>query len=346
MDTTTELRSSLRRTLHASRDDAGELKHTKKNNLGVSKDITIDKKFGSELDGKHEDDKKVRFQQEDDLPEVDKMLGHEQAAEPVFEVKPYFSHSILQATMVTYIIWTVLYLFYRGVWTLNDTSIASYIFSGLFLFVEVLSFFTTSLHFTNFTNPQTNILLQKLPDILAKQKKDYPPVAAMICCYKEPQHIVSRTLGYLLSVDLIFIILLSVSRKLIAICRTAMGMKYPPEKLMVGLLDDSSNFRESRGWVHVQSVEKNFLEHLLEACVKRVLQTNPPVISEEEDPRGTLAPALARIQASTFDAIQAEIQWFLEYLLLNSWAHATEIADRTEADADNEREYALIYCSR
>jgi hypothetical protein len=111
---------------------------------------------------------------------------------------------------------------------------------------------------------------------------------------------------------------------------------------MVGLLDDSSNFRESRGWVHVQSVEKNFLEQLLRACVTRVMNANPPSLSEEEDPRGVLAPALGRIQTATTDAIIAEIQWFLEYYLLNTWHHASEVTDRTELDIDNEREYVLV----
>jgi hypothetical protein len=199
---------SLRKNLHGSRDDV-DGKHSKKNNLGASKDIALDKKLntigGETLDGKqhHEElDKKVRFddkiQQEiaNDLPEVDKLMKTEEKKDAVYEVKPYFSHSILQATMFVYVVWTIIYLFYRGVWTLNNDSIASYVFSALFLFVEVLSFFTTTLHFNNFTNPQTNIMLQKLPEILARQKKDYPPVATFICCYKEPQHIVSRTIGY------------------------------------------------------------------------------------------------------------------------------------------------------
>ncbi len=147
-------------------------------------------------------DKRVRFDDKieqaiaTEQPEVDKMMSKEEKKELVYEVKPYFSHSVLQATMFLYVIWNVMYLFYRGAWTLNTETLATLIFSALFLFVEVLSFFTTTLHFNNFTNPQTNIMLQKLPDILAKQKKEYPPIATFICCYKEPQHIVSRTIGY------------------------------------------------------------------------------------------------------------------------------------------------------
>lgn len=117
-----------------------------------------------------------------------------------------------------------------------------------------------------------------------------------------------------------------------------MGMNYPPTRLLIGLLDDSSNFRESRGWVHVQSVEKNFLEHLLRACVLQVLNPAPPAMSQEEDPRGVLVPALSHIQATTLESIKAEIQWFSEYLLLNTWSLAIEISDRTEVDANNERE--------
>ncbi len=118
-----------------------------------------------------------------------------------------------------------------------------------------------------------------------------------------------------------------------------MSMKYPPDKLLVGLLDDSSNFRESRGWVHVQSIEKNFLEQLLRACILKSISTNPPALTEEEDPRGVLVPAISRIQEATGDAISSEIQWFLEYYLLNTWNHASEISNQTEYVSEYEREY-------
>jgi len=286
--------------------------------LGTS--LGFDEKNKSFVDD--DDQKKVRFEQKAAAQEeaykeeidVDKILGIEQKKDLVFEVKPYFSHSILQLTMLLHILWTIGYMVYRIGFTINQQNYATWIYSCLFILVEILSFFGTALHYNNYTNPQTNIMVSKLPDILARLKKDYPPVAALICCYKEPQHIVSRTI------------------------RTAMSMRYPPDKLLVGLLDDSSNFRESRGWVHVQSVEKNFMEHLLKAAVSRTYVGTVPSMSEDEDPRGVMAPALEKITSTVTEAIDAEVQWFLEYLLLNVWTHASEASDRTDSEIDAERE--------
>jgi len=249
----------------------------------------------------------------DDPIDVDHLMSGEIKGDAVFETKPYFSHSILQTTMAVYIVWCLVYFAYRVYATLNHYSYATLIFSIIMVIVEFLGFLGTSLHFNNFTNPQTNILLQKLPDILERQKKDYPPVASFICCYKEPQHIVSRTINAAMSID------------------------YPPEKHLVALLDDSANFREQRGWVHVQSIEKNFLYHLLYRCVRRVWAGKPPQLSEDEDVRGVLGPALDRISETTKAAIDAEIHWFLEYLVLNSWQQASDIKDRNDDDYENER---------
>eukprot|EP01111_Echinosteliopsis_oligospora_P009377 TRINITY_DN2731_c0_g1_i1.p1 TRINITY_DN2731_c0_g1~~TRINITY_DN2731_c0_g1_i1.p1 ORF type:complete len:925 (-),score=227.96 TRINITY_DN2731_c0_g1_i1:114-2888(-) len=293
---------------------------------GLSSSRTLGNSLGFDQKNKNFDDdeeqKKVRFEQKVAAQEeaykeeidVDKMMGTELKKDLVFEVKPYFSHSILQMTMALHILWTIGYMVFRIGFTINKQNYATWIYSCMFILVEILSFFGTALHYNNYTNPQTNILVQKLPDILARLKKDYPPVAALICCYKEPQHIVSRTI------------------------RTAMSMKYPPEKLLVGLLDDSSNFRESRGWVHVQSIEKNFLEQLLKAAVSRTYTGTIPTLSEDEDPRGVMAPALDKIASSVTEAIDAEVQWFLEYLLLNVWTQASEAPDRSESEIEAERE--------
>lgn len=138
----------------------------------------------------------------DDFPEEpidpEDIIKSEERKDVVYEVKPYFTHSVLQATCFLYITWSLVYFIYRGGWTLNNASWATYVYSVLFLVVEFLSFLASAIHYSNFSNICTNVLLQKLPEILERQKKDYPPIASFICCYKEPHHIVSRTIGYVI----------------------------------------------------------------------------------------------------------------------------------------------------
>lgn len=129
-------------------------------------------------------------------PDIHETIVNEEKKEVVYEIKPYYSHSVLSATFFVYFMWTFIYFIFRAGWTLNNNNWATYIYSILFLVVEFLSFIATALHYNNFTAITTNILVQKLPDILGKVKKDYPPIGCFICCYKEPHHIVARTFGY------------------------------------------------------------------------------------------------------------------------------------------------------
>jgi len=249
----------------------------------------------------------------EDPVDVQETIINEGNKDVVYEVKPYFSHSILTATFFVYYVWTIFYFAFRAGWTLNNNNPATYIYSVIFLLVEFVSFLGSALHYNNFTTITTNILVQTLPQVLTRVKKEFPLVATFICCYKEPHHIVARTMA------------------------CAMAMDYPPDRLTVGILDDSANFRESRGWVHVQSMEKNFLECMLRRATYRVFNGGVPSVSLDEDPRGILAPAADKIQQSIRDSIESEVSWFVEYYLLNTWSHASD-CPRTPADLNNERE--------
>ncbi|KAN0033999.1 hypothetical protein ACTFIV_000479 [Dictyostelium citrinum] len=245
----------------------------------------------------------------EDSETLETIIGEEKK-EVVFEVKPYFSHAILQATMAVFLIWNIFYFAYRAGWTMNKTDYITFSYSILFIIVEFVSFLGSALHLNNFTNPCTFILVVTLEQILAKRRKKHPTVMMYVCTYKEPPSIVSRTF------------------------RTAISMDYPSENLWVGLLDDSVNYRESRGWAHLQSVEKNFLYVLLQKAVYSVHNIRPPVTSQHEDPHGILNETSSKIESSTKEVIEAEVQWFIEYFLLNSWFGVGQEIPRDADDAE------------
>ncbi|EGC34799.1 cellulose synthase [Dictyostelium purpureum] len=244
----------------------------------------------------------------EDSETLETIIGEEKK-EVVFEIKPYFSHAILQATMAVFLIWNIFYFAYRAGWTMNKTNYYTLAYSVLFIIVEFVSFLGSALHLNNFTNPCTYILVVTLEQILAKRRKKHATVMMYVCTYKEPPSIVSRTF------------------------RTAISMDYPSENLWIGLLDDSVNYRESRGWAHLQSVEKNFLYVLLQKAVYSVHNIRPPVTSQHEDPHGILNETSSKIESSTKEVIEAEVQWFIEYFLLNSWFGVGQEIQR-EADDD------------
>lgn len=93
----------------------------------------------------------------------------------VYEKLPYFSFNMIRLTMLTYLVWTLVYFFYRAIWTINTFSIATRVFSYLFLLVEILSFIGMAIHMNNFANPCTNVLKKQLLDIL-KKKSQYPSI--------------------------------------------------------------------------------------------------------------------------------------------------------------------------
>eukprot|EP01133_Synstelium_polycarpum_P017378 gene17378-20733_t len=245
----------------------------------------------------------------EDSETLDTIISEEKK-EVVFEVKPYFSHSILQATMAVFVVWNIFYFAYRAGWTMNKNDAYTFSYSVLFLIVEFVSFLGSALHLNNFTNPCTFILVVTLEQILAKRRKKFPTIMMYICTYKEPPSIVSRTF------------------------RTCIGMDYPSENMWVGLLDDSINYRESRGWAHLQSVEKNFLFALLQKAVYAVHNIHPPVAAMNEDPHGILSDTSARIETSTKEVIESEVQWFIEYFLLNSWFGINTEEPREADDAE------------
>eukprot|EP01132_Coremiostelium_polycephalum_P009926 gene9926-12171_t len=253
--------------------------------------------------------KKNKTVPKEDSETLETIIGEEKK-EVVFEVKPYFSHAILQATMAVFVIWNVFYFAYRAGWTINNNDVYTLTYSILFLVVEFVSFLGSALHLNNFTNPCTFILVVTLEQILAKRRKQFPTIMMYITTYKEPPSIVSRTF------------------------RTAISMDYPSDNLWIGLLDDSINFRESRGWAHLQSVEKNFLYVLLQKAVYSVHNIRPPVTKAGEDPHGILNETSSRIESSTKEVIESEVQWFIEYFLLNSWfgiaQEESKEADETE----------------
>ncbi|GAM23644.1 hypothetical protein SAMD00019534_068190, partial [Acytostelium subglobosum LB1] len=232
--------------------------------------------------------------QDESFETLETIIG-ESKKDVVFEVKPYFSHSILQATMAVFLVWNLFYFAYRAGWTMNTHDVYTMVFSGLFYIVEFVSFLATALHLNNFTNPCTFLLVLNLEQILAIRRKRFPNIMMFICTYKEPPSIVSRTF------------------------RTAMSMDYPSENLGVSLLDDSINFRESRGWAHLQSVEKNFLFQLLKRSIYAVHPISAPIMQASQDPHGILGDTSDQIEKSTKDVIEAEVQWFIEFFLLNSW---------------------------
>eukprot|EP01113_Clastostelium_recurvatum_P017182 TRINITY_DN200_c0_g1_i2.p1 TRINITY_DN200_c0_g1~~TRINITY_DN200_c0_g1_i2.p1 ORF type:complete len:936 (-),score=275.18 TRINITY_DN200_c0_g1_i2:47-2854(-) len=236
----------------------------------------------------------------DDDDEMQQVITLESHKTCVYEVKPYYSHSVLTITFFVYFFWSLGYFAYRAAETLNDETYFTLAYSVAFIIVEFVSFVASILHLNNFTNPVTNILVEKLPDILRRQKKDYPNVNAYICCYKEPPSIVAETM------------------------MKAMSLTYPADKLTVGILDDSSNFRETRGWAHVQSMERNFLTFLLRQSVYLVYDANAPDSTIIDDPQGALKETEERLKASVKEAIDSEVQWFVEYFLLNAWAVASE----------------------
>ncbi|EFA75513.1 hypothetical protein PPL_11017 [Heterostelium album PN500] len=219
----------------------------------------------------------------------------EQQKETVFLLKPYFSHSILQATMLVFIVWNIFYFGFRAGWTINTHDVYTILFSIIFYIVEFVSFLATVLHLNNFSNPCTMILVMTLEEILKKRRKKFPTVMMYVTTYKEPPSIVSRTF------------------------KTALSMDYPAENLWVGLLDDSANFRESRGWAHLQGVEKNFLFQLIFRTIYNVHKIGPPTANFNEDPHGILLETQERIDKSTREIIDAEVQWFVEYFILNAW---------------------------
>ncbi|EGG21610.1 cellulose synthase [Cavenderia fasciculata] len=242
----------------------------------------------------------------DNSETLETIIG-EQRREVVFEVKPYFSHSILQATMAVFILWNIFYFAYRAGWTMNKNDWYTFSYSIIFIVVEFISFLGSALHLNNFTNPCTFILVVTLEQILAKRRKPFPNIMVYVCTYKEPPLIVSRTF------------------------RTAISMDYPSENLWLGLLDDSINFRESRGWAHLQSVEKNFLYVLFQKAIYAVHNIHPPVASADDDPHGILCETSQKIEQSTKEVIESEVQWFIEYFLLNSWFNIQE-EEETEAE--------------
>ncbi|GAM19021.1 hypothetical protein SAMD00019534_021960, partial [Acytostelium subglobosum LB1] len=247
--------------------------------------------------------------QDQSFETLESIIGEEKK-EVVFELKPYFSHTILQATMAVFLVWNLFYFAYRAGWTINTFDMFTMAFSAIFYAVEFISFLATILHFNNFTNPATMILVTTLEQILTKRRKKFPTVMMYITTYKEPPSIVSRTF------------------------RTTMSMDYPGENLWVGLLDDSINFRESRGWAHLQSVEKNFLMQLLQRSIYAVHQIAPPVAHPNEDPHGILSETSDRIEKTTREIIENEVQWFVEFFLLNSWfgINREDSHDPTEAE--------------
>ncbi|KYQ91184.1 cellulose synthase [Tieghemostelium lacteum] len=251
---------------------------------------------------------KTKSKPKDNEDTLDIIVGEEKR-EVVYEVKPYFSHSVLQATMAVFLIWNLFYFAYRSGWTINKTDWYTTSYSIIFLIVEFISFLGSALHLNNFTNPCTFILVVTLEQILQKRRKTHPTIMMYVCTYKEPPSIVSRTF------------------------RTAISMNYPSDKLWIGLLDDSINFRESRGWAHLQSVEKNFLYILLQRAVYAVHRINPPESNESNDPHGILTETSARIEQSTKEVIESEVQWFIEYFLLNAW-NGSENERSTEVSND------------
>ncbi|EFA83461.1 cellulose synthase [Heterostelium album PN500] len=247
--------------------------------------------------------------QDDSFETLETIIGEEKK-EVVFEVKPYFSHSILQATMAVFLVWNLFYFAYRAGWTINTHDVYTMGFSALFFIVEFVSFLATALHLNNFTNPCTFILVVTLEQILAKRRKKFPNIMMYITTYKEPPSIVSRTF------------------------RTAIAMDYPSENLWIGLLDDSANFRESRGWAHLQSVEKNFLFQLLQRAIYAVHNIAPPMAKSKEDPHGILSETSDRIATTTKEVVEAEVQWFIEYFLLNSWFGISQEEQREADDSE------------